>query len=349
MSMPVCPRCTKSIATKFVSCTKCLRKFHPGCSDSYITYRNAKPCCVLSFTQSTSNSFTTLKGSSQSVISASAVSPAMPPKQNLSQSRASLNNSSSNKLDIILDKLVKIESTIEQQAKTNEEIVAKLEDQDAINKLILSKLELISVINDKVEAHEEQILDLKLNLEHLSQAFATHTTVGQTASQPLAAEIILAGIPSTLTYTEREIASMILTALGVPELATDILDIRVLPKKTNTRNAQATIAESQNTTETISFVLKLKSLQVRDHIISKTRGKSRLAVKEVFSNNESGFIYINELLPADIYKLKNATKAKAVLAGFRYVWVKSGRVFARKSDGEPVIQINSEADLSKLV
>lgn len=350
----LCAKCTKSIAKDPVACPNCSKKFHPGCCETYLTFLNANKCCIAYFSKAVASivsvSCTTINNSDTSTnyVIHSALSQTMAPKPPPSQARTSLGDTSSTKLDTILSKLTKIESTMKDQAKSNDEIMAKLEQQEELNKEILSKLDTITHINDKIGEHDEQILDLKLNLQHLSQAFSTHASDSHSQSQPLAAELILAGIPSTITNTEHEIATMILTALGIPELATDILDIRILPKKNSSRVPHTITSDSQTATETISFVLKLKSFQVRDHIIDKKRVKPKLTVSEVFSINEPGLIYVNELLSTDTYKLRKATKAKATLAGFKYVWVKSGKIFARKNNGDPTIKINSEADLSKI-
>ena len=60
-------------------------------------------------------------------------------------------------------------------------------------------------------------------------------------------------------------------------------------------------------------------------------------------------LYINELLMLASYALLINNRAKAKQLSYKYIWVKAGTIGGRRTDGCPVIFINSVADLAILV
>lgn len=238
------------------------------------------------------------------------------------------------KLDRIDNASVKQNAFMEQQTKTNLEIMAKLD--------------CIPQIAQKVREHDEEIRELRHDVQRLSENLLAQGTSTRPAMSSLTAEIILAGIPSTITSTPLEIAEQIFAALGISNLMSDILSIRVLPKKSNSNIATRDAQGPSTKVETISYIVTLKSTPVRDFIISKKRTKPNLRACDVFANDAPGLIYVNELLPSDIYNLFLRTKAKAAATAHKFVWTRSGLIFVRRDNGQPIIQIKSDADLSKL-
>lgn len=62
----------------------------------------------------------------------------------------------------------------------------------------------------------------------------------------------------------------------------------------------------------------------------------------------SGKIYINDHLSIKNKLLLNKTKALASSNNFRFVWVKHSKIFVRKNETSPVVNIKTEIDLEKL-
>ena len=74
-----------------------------------------------------------------------------------------------------------------------------------------------------------------------------------------------------------------------------------------------------------------------------------LVQREVCGNDSDRNVYVNELLPKELYELLKLTKRVAKDRSYKYVWVRGGCINVRHSDGKPVIQVNSKADLDRLV
>lgn len=60
------------------------------------------------------------------------------------------------------------------------------------------------------------------------------------------------------------------------------------------------------------------------------------------------FIFFVENLTKYNRELFWATKSKAKEVDFKFVWVKHGRIYARKKEGDPILRITSLSDLSQL-
>ena len=161
--------------------------------------------------------------------------------------------------------------------------------------------------------------------------------------------LTVSGIPQTITDTPEEVVKKVFSALGVPDMHIHMLSVRRLTKSDNTVAAslQGTNADTQPVR--LSYVVALTSGVVRDHTIDKKRVKRHLSVKEVLDLNVNGNIYVNEFLPSRIYSILRQAKASSKQAHYGSVWVWKGRVCVRKVKGEPIIYIDTEEDLAKLI
>ena len=132
-------------------------------------------------------------------------------------------------------------------------------------------------------------------------------------------------------------------ALGIPELAVDVLSVHSL-----TRRDVSAVGDRQRRpsvgSATVSFVVTLKSISVRDHDVLKKRQKGNLTVRQV----QPGSIFVREFSPSAIYGLLRRTKAVAAERGFKYVWVRSGEICVGKLNGSDIIIVRSDSDLKKL-
>ncbi|XP_046750616.1 uncharacterized protein LOC124413873 [Diprion similis] len=186
------------------------------------------------------------------------------------------------------------------------------------------------------------------NITIKNQIFEITNRLSVIESHNTAGKITLTGIPSSVTDSPDIIARKIFDALKIPELIGDVLDIRNLTKKSTKEQGSRPSTSAATPSASRAFIITLKSAMIKDFIISKKREKKDLTVREVFSLNSSGKIFLNEFLPPNIYKLLRQTKAMALQLQYQYVWPKSGGICVRKTDGSPVITIGSEIDLAKL-
>lgn len=104
-----------------------------------------------------------------------------------------------------------------------------------------------------------------------------------------------------------------------------------------------------------SIVVQFNSVKIRDEYLAASLSfnknkpiKDKLNSSHIGLEGEKTAIFISEHLSPTNKALHAATRAAAKEKGYKYVWVKNGRVFARKSDDSDYIFIRNTDSLSKL-
>ena len=110
-------------------------------------------------------------------------------------------------------------------------------------------------------------------------------------------DITISGIPAPVTDSPKTMVLKFFEALGIPELAVDVLSVRSL-----TRKDVSAVGDRQRCSSfgsaTVSFVVTLKSISVRDHVLLKKRQKGNLTVRQVLALDQPGSIFVREFLPS---------------------------------------------------
>lgn len=92
----------------------------------------------------------------------------------------------------------------------------------------------------------------------------------------------------------------------------------------------------------VKFVRRIDA----ETLLSKRRGK-KLSTRHLGLPTDSP-VYINESLTPERRRLYALARKVRSDKNYKWLWVKGGKIFLRKSDGEPVILIKCQADLDKL-
>lgn len=105
-----------------------------------------------------------------------------------------------------------------------------------------------------------------------------------------------------------------------------------------------------------SIIVQLSSPRVRDGYlaaaISFNKLKKNLSEKlnaEYLGFNEGTPIFVTEHLSPANKALHAATRQRAKANGYKYVWVRGGRIYARKSENDEFLHIKDSTYLDKLV
>lgn len=147
-----------------------------------------------------------------------------------------------------------------------------------------------------------------------------------------------------------------LEILGVPELkGEDICDlVGIIVKQTGVDISRDDIVEVNRVTPRFkqqgrprSIVVKMKSRLLKDNIISGAR-KNRLSTKDLNFPGGPKPIYVNEHLSPYNKRLLSKCREAAKIKQYRYVWSKNGRIFIRRNDTSPAVQIQEESDIMKI-
>lgn len=231
-----------------------------------------------------------------------------------------------------------------------EEVTTNVQvNADAISKIHKELSELKTQVTTDKESLQEKLSSLgnlnTVGFNPSSSAIATSSVLQS------AAELVISGIPDPVIdeLPPTDIPTAILNYLKLPHLTNDVQTIR---KFNSNLKQNASNTRNENAHSMHSFLVCMKSSQVRDFIIDTKRKTKFLPAKDIFpgmiDNNYREIIYINEFLHTDTHKLLLKTKEKAKIMNFKYVWVRSGHIFAKKDDNSDRLNIASAADLSKL-
>ncbi|XP_036142152.1 uncharacterized protein LOC118645382 [Monomorium pharaonis] len=223
---------------------------------------------------------------------------------------------------------------IEEQRRTNHEINAKLNQLNVIAGNVERNSQRISSLEQSCAALARDVGDMRKH-----QASSDSASHNQTDNM-----LIISGVPSAASVTSLTIVRNVFSKLGIPELTCHILDVRAVSRESR----RGTPHNSLPASSTVSLFVTLASAAVRDAVILKKRACRVLVQRDVCENDSGRNIYVNELLPKNIYELLTQAKRAAKERSYRYVWVSGGRINVRRSDGEPVIRVDSVADLDKL-
>lgn len=97
------------------------------------------------------------------------------------------------------------------------------------------------------------------------------------------------------------------------------------------------------------IIVQFKSRKIRDQFLAK---KKTVVTSNILTGDNDHMgqkrVYINENLNAFYKDLLWRAKERAKETGFKYVWVRRGKIFARKDESTAVIRVTCHADLGKL-
>lgn len=145
------------------------------------------------------------------------------------------------------------------------------------------------------------------------------------------------GIPQTQNENLLNIIGMIGTTINYPINKTQINYVARVPSKDNSQPKPIIVAFSNR--------------YVKEDFITAARVKSKEVKLNAnnFGFKSNNFIFINDHLTPSNKDLLNKVKKAAKEKGFLYSWVKHAKIYVRKNDTSPVIQIKSVKDLVRIV
>ena len=138
-----------------------------------------------------------------------------------------------------------------------------------------------------------------------SQLFGLTSRLSSIEASRVSPDISISGIPASSRTMVLEIK-----ALGIPEVAVDVLDVHCLTKKDSSVIGDRQRLSAADGTS-LSFIVNVKSLSIRDHIVSRKRQIKNLTINKVFAVDRPVKIFVSEFLPAAVYGFLRCTKVVA--------------------------------------
>ncbi len=215
-----------------------------------------------------------------------------------------------------------VQSTVQEAVK---DLSNKL---DAVTSQLELKLLEIESLKIECQKHKEENEEL-LNQLHSLQQYTRKNN------------LLLHGVPVTQKEDVYSIIQNCTESLQIPITRTDIDIAHRIPRKNN----------SDSSISVPPIVIKFTRRTKKHEILTASTNKRKTAkeknnmdVQSTTSNNW----YFTEHLAPNTAKLLNLAKQKAKALKYKFVWVKEGKVYVRKDDGQQAIKITSEPDVSKL-
>ncbi|XP_034248409.1 uncharacterized protein LOC117649620 [Thrips palmi] len=94
------------------------------------------------------------------------------------------------------------------------------------------------------------------------------------------------------------------------------------------------------------IVVELRSRKIREEILRKKKQKE--VFNDVIYSGEGGKVFIMEQVSPKIGYLKYKAKQLANRHNWKFVWIKNGKLFARKGENSPVVKIVTEENLEAI-
>ncbi|KAL0833098.1 hypothetical protein ABMA28_001208 [Loxostege sticticalis] len=199
------------------------------------------------------------------------------------------------------------------------------DQQDDVNK----QVESISKEIKEIESVKGQLDELRKQNRQLRHEL----NMNDQRDRLLNLEIV--GVPELRDENLLDIMSQLSKKVGVDIAATDVIQINRVSPKTKQQGRPRII------------IVKMKTRLLKDNILSCAR-KLRLTTKDLDFRGEPKPVYINEHLTVSNKMLLKKCKELASLKHYQFVWSRHGRIFIRKNETAPGLQISSEEDLKKI-
>lgn len=191
-------------------------------------------------------------------------------------------------------------------------------------------IDTISAETAKLSTVQGELAECKSSLSKLQQDY----NIQQQRDRMYNLEI--SGIPERKTEDLRQCLLSICTTLGVQLSNNEVVHIHRVPTRVPNKPK--------------NIVARMSTILAKDSIISAIRKKKGITTSDIgISNREhSARIYINEHLTPFYKTLYKKTRETASEAKYEHVWVRNCKIFVRRNDSSPPINIQDYKDIGKI-
>jgi hypothetical protein len=206
----------------------------------------------------------------------------------------------------------------------------------------------IEYVTDKQRDQEKQVADLTSKLSELEHKHTDYeslqnkyeTLQSELDRQQQYARILnleITGMPESKSENLSIIVINIAKHAGVEITYNDIDHVnRVRPMTQREGRPRA-------------IIVKLKNRAHKNNILAGLRKTRGVSTTDIGLQGETRKLFVNDHLTPNKKQVLMKCKATANLRGYEHVWVRDCNIYARKSDGAPVVQLESLKDINKLL
>lgn len=198
-------------------------------------------------------------------------------------------------------------------------------------------------IKTEQEAATRKVKDLEVENEKLKQTVGNiNTRIDYLEQQSRSSNLEIQCVPEKKHENLYTIVTQLAKTVNSEIKNTDVLHC--------TRTAKITTSSSRPR----SIIIQLASPRIRDELLAsvikynKSNPEERLCTVHLGITGPKLPVYVVEYLSPSNKALYAATRVKAKEMGYKYVWIRSGRIFVRKCENSAYILIKNMDTLNKL-
>ncbi|XP_075151887.1 uncharacterized protein LOC142225921 [Haematobia irritans] len=189
--------------------------------------------------------------------------------------------------------------------------------------------EAVTKINETLSQLSSQVVDLQeKDKEKERRIESLEKRVQQLEQKNLNNNIEINNV-SNLTIEPIVVVQKIAASVGMELKETDVNSARRIKRNNKI------LVEFVSTNIKKEFMQKLKGHRIDSNVLSENHNEAPTKI----------YIYVNDELTAYNRRLLWMAKTRAKECGWKFVWIKNGSIFARKSETMPSIIINNSADI----
>lgn len=321
-----CGNCEEEIASESecVRCSSCARKLHFGCTTiTARTYRGMSTeqkkswKCQYCRTRSVADQI---------------------PREDRSEDRNETCSSAEVLSADVKKDITEIKETLKEYLRSVEFLSRGYDDmKETINKN-----------NELLHALTGQINDLKEQCKHKDTIISTmQKQINRMEQEIIKNNVEITNVPYTRGENLTEMVTEVAKAVGTEINITDINNIYRINTKQNTK-APKIVVSFTNTLckEKILHFAKVKGpLLVRNANLKLNFNEISESKKAEILNSK---VYLNGQLTAANKELLWQAKTKARTAAWKFVWIRDGKILARKDEGTTVLRIADVDDVNRI-
>lgn len=251
-------------------------------------------------------------------------------------------------------------------------VIREIIQEELSGMLVKMNETIVSSINQELEPLKKEMQGIRDSISFMNEKFedikkeqqSSHESVKKLELENIELKTTIQQISERLVNLEQQSRSNNLEVQCVPEnksenVYTILTQLsRVVNYEINDKDILhcTRIAKTNpSSTRPRSIVVQLASPRMRDQLLSAVVNYNRINPQEKLNSSHLGYagpkspVYVVEHLSPNNKALHAAARLKAKEMNYKYVWVRNGRIFVRKNEGDELIQIRNKNSLSKII
>lgn len=210
----------------------------------------------------------------------------------------------------------------------------------------------IKSCHDRLDGMEARIFTLETSSRndtqgnmHLEEVVATlRQELNERDQDLISNDIEIANLPETSGENLIHTIQLIGTKLGIAIEASDIVNVQ----RVGRRHINATSPMGPNDNRPRYVAVRLTRRCLRDELLRSARVRRGVTTADLGLPGSPTRFYVNERLTKMNRLLFHQTRKAAQRDGWKFVWTKQGRIFARQRLGDPAFSIHTEKDIFRI-